>query len=136
MIGKLQHEYQPDTPLNKYGFFQAMKLNEFILKNDDLIQQIKNGVIYCSPLRRCIQTACIALNGINDLTIELTPCIIEKPRKGYWYNNDNKPLWIIANSIHQKYKPSYEKYVKNYVKPLFIPDEDLDENEEKENNEK
>ena len=37
-------------------------------------KQIKNGVIYCSPLRRCIQTACIALNGISDLKIELAFC--------------------------------------------------------------
>ena len=116
-IGRLQHLYQPDTPLNKYGFFQAMKLNEFILENDNLREQIQEGVIYCSPLRRCIQTACIALHGIINLTIVLTPYIIEKPRTGY--NNDNIPLWIIANSKDNKYEPSYEKYVKNYVKSLF-----------------
>ena len=90
-----------------------MKLNEFIKKKPDLKQQIREGVIYCSPLRRCIQTACIALHGIGDLKIELTPYIIEKPRTGY--NNDNIPLWIIANSKDKKYEPSYEKYVKNYV---------------------
>jgi len=97
-----------------------MKLNDFILENENLREQIEEGVIYCSPLRRCIQTACIALHGIIDLTIVLTPYIIEKPRTGY--NNDNIPLWIIANSKDDKYEPSYEKYVKNYVKSLF-PDE-------------
>tara|TARA_B100002019_G_C20802119_1_gene371780 strand:- start:225 stop:428 length:204 start_codon:yes stop_codon:yes gene_type:complete len=67
-----------------------MKLNDFILENENLREQIEEGVIYCSPLRRCIQTACIALHGIIDLTIVLTPYIIEKPRTGY--NNDNIPL--------------------------------------------
>jgi hypothetical protein len=122
-FGKFQSSNEKDTPLNRYGFYQAKKLNEYITLNtgEELTtlysiltkananSATTNLKIYCSPLRRCIQTAMVVLKGFYNLKVEICPYVMEKKRS-YGYNNDNSPFWILEG--HDR---TWETYKKNYL---------------------
>ena len=126
--GELQSNNEPDTSLNRYGFYQAKMLNKYIttghdgdlftlykILNPSVInhRNISNIKIYCSPLRRCIQTAMVVLRNIPNLTVHICPYVMEKKRsysKQSGYNNDNLPFWILEG--HDR---TWETYKKNYL---------------------
>ena len=136
--GELQSNNEPDTSLNRYGFYQAKMLNKYITTGHDgdlftLYKILNPSVInhrnisnrstikiYCSPLRRCIQTAMVVLRNIPNLTVEICPYVMEKKRRFSGSNNDNLPFWI-SNIKWKTYNEQYlgennkKKFVEEYI---------------------
>jgi len=127
--GELQSKNEPDTPLNRYGFYQAKMLNKCITtgsgrdlstlhiilnqsvnNHTNISNKLSNIKIYCSPLRRCIQTAMVVLRNIPNLTVHICPYVMEKKRRFSGNNNDNLPFWIL-----DEHDRTWKTYNQNYL---------------------